>query len=233
VAGAVPEPGLMLTVPDAQAKARVAAARAIMRLVLPEARILPLSEPPRPDPDGRVVMNGVDWWQYETMLAVRGDRAGVRMTYLDGALEIMSPSRTHEMVKKSLARLLEAYADERGIVLQGFGSLTMKDPAVRRGIEPDECYNVGSVKETPDLALEVIWTHGGLDKLDIYARLGVREVWLWQDDRLTVYVLRDGRYEQVRRGDCFPDLDPGWLNGFLAHETQTAGVRALREALRV
>jgi hypothetical protein len=28
------------------------------------------------DPDGRVVMHGLDWWKYEAMLAIRGDAAG-------------------------------------------------------------------------------------------------------------------------------------------------------------
>jgi Uma2 family endonuclease len=62
------------------------------------------------DPDQRVILGDIDWWQFEAFLAIRGDRAGVRVTYLEGELEIMSPSRTHEMLKTMIARLLEAYA---------------------------------------------------------------------------------------------------------------------------
>jgi Uma2 family endonuclease len=56
----------------------------------------------------------------------------------------------------------------------------------------DECYIVGpdQNKEVPDLALEVVWTSGGLDKLEIYRRLGVGEVWIWKDGRITVHALR-------------------------------------------
>src|SRR5947209_19697845 len=101
----------------------------------------PIALPPSrvEDPDDRVILDGIDWWQFETFLAIRGDRAGVRVTYLEGRLEIMSPSRTHEMLKKLIARLLEAYADERDLVFEGYGSLTMRNPAELRAIEPDEC----------------------------------------------------------------------------------------------
>src|SRR5688572_13401667 len=88
------------------------------------------------DPDQRVILDGIDWWQFETFLAIRGDRAGVRVTYLEGQLEIMRPSRSHEMRKKLISRLLEAYADEKGLVFEGYGSLTMRNAAERRGIEP-------------------------------------------------------------------------------------------------
>ena len=69
-----------------------------------------LEAPPDDDRDQRVIMHGLDWWQYETMLAVRGDRSVPRMAYLEGELELMSPSKTHEIIKTTIARLLEAYA---------------------------------------------------------------------------------------------------------------------------
>src|SRR5690348_12941816 len=95
------------------------------------------------DPDQRVILNGIDWWQFETFLAIRGDRAGVRVTYLEGQLEIMSPSQSHEMLAKTIARLLEAYADEKGLVFEGYKSMTMRNAPKLRVIEPDECYAVG------------------------------------------------------------------------------------------
>src|SRR5439155_5576949 len=76
--------------------------------------------------DHRVTLHDVTWEQYEALLEMRGDRAGVRMAYLQGELELMSPSRSHEGIKKTLARLLEAYAEERGLDLNGFGSWTLK-----------------------------------------------------------------------------------------------------------
>lgn len=109
--------------------------------MMPASATKTLAAPPA-DPDGRVVLRGLGWWQYEAMLAIRGDEAGARLASLEGELEITSPSATHERVKKALARLLEAYAEERGLIFNGFGSLTMKNPAAERGAEPSATSSV-------------------------------------------------------------------------------------------
>jgi Uma2 family endonuclease len=184
------------------------------------------------DPDQRVILSGIDWWQFETFLAIRGDRAGVRVTYLEGQLEIMSPSRSHEMLKTMIARLLEAYADAKGLVFEGYGSLTMRNAAELRGLEPDECYAIGAAKEHPDLAVEVIWTHGGLDKLDVYRGLGVREVWIWKKEELKAYELRGDAYVEISQSVAIPGLAPSFIREFLDCETQTEAVRRLRGVLR-
>lgn len=184
------------------------------------------------DPDQRVILNGIDWWQYETFLAIRGDRAGVRVTYLEGQLEIMSPSQGHEMLAKLIARLLEAYADEKGLVFEGYKSMTMRNAPTLRGLEPDECYAVGAAKESPDLAVEVIWTHGGIDKLNVYRGLGVREVWIWKSEELKAYELRGDAYVEISQSATIPGLTPSFIRQFLDCETQTEAVRSLRSAMR-
>jgi Uma2 family endonuclease len=192
--------------------------------------------PPVPAPedfDQRVILHGVTWKQYETILAIRGDAAGVRIAYLAGELELMSPSRGHERTKTLIARLLEAYAEERGLEFDGYGSLTMRSAPRKRGAEPDECYEVGGgPKKFPDLAIEVVWTSGGLDKLEIYRGLRVREVWFWTRRGLELHVLRSGRYERVERSELLPDLDLALLVSFLGETSQTRAVRRYREALR-
>lgn len=194
----------------------------------------PILAPPSrvEDPDQRVILNGIDWWQFETFLAIRGDRAGVRITYLEGQLEIMSPSQSHEMLAKMIARLLEAYADEKGLVFEGYKSMTMRNAPKERGIEPDECYAVGAAKESPDLAVEVIWTHGGIDKLDVYRGLGVREVWIWSKGELKAYELRRNAYVEISESVVISGLEPSFIREFLDCETQSEGVRKMREALR-
>ena len=88
-------------------------------------------------------LHDIAWEDYETLLAIRGERAGLRITFLKGELELMSPSVTHEGWKIRLGRLLEAWAEDRGVELEGFGSWTVKSQAVERGAEPDECYLIG------------------------------------------------------------------------------------------
>lgn len=190
--------------------------------------------PPPPDIDQRVTFHGMSWKDYEIMLAIRGDRAGVRMAYLNGAIELMSPSLNHEGVKKTIGRLVEAYADERGLDINGYGSWTLKNALVERGLEPDECYVLGaSRKEIPELAIEVVWTSGGLDKLEIYRALGVGEVWRWErGGGITVHLLRDSHYEVAERSALLPDLDLRLLERFATTENQSQGVRDFRAALR-
>jgi Uma2 family endonuclease len=185
-----------------------------------------------PERDERVIMHGLDWWQYEVMLAIRGDRAGVRLAFLEGDLEIMSPGSTHEAVKTAIARLLEAYAEETGIYFNGYGSMTMKDPSLLRGVEPDECYVVGSRKDRPDLAIEVILRAGGLDKRAIYPGLGVRELWEWRQGRIEILILEGEHYQAAARSGLLPALDLAHLLSFVEHEDQTAAVRTFRRSLR-
>ncbi len=131
-----------------------------------------------------------------------------RISYLEGELELMSPSKEHERIKSYIGRLVEAYALERGIDLSPYGSWTLKSQPKKSGLEPDECYLVGDQsKDTPDLVIEVVWTSGGIDKLEIYRRLGVGEVWIWKDSQIEVHVLRDQRYRQADKSTLFPDLD--------------------------
>jgi Uma2 family endonuclease len=183
--------------------------------------------------DQRVVLHGVSWSQYEQILAIRGESAGVRMTYLRGELELMSPSKDHEWIKTTLARLVEAYTEELNIEFTGYGSWTIKSAERERGAEPDECYVLGNEPpERPDLAIEVVWTSGGIDKLEVYRGLGVKEVWFWKEDRITIWELDGERYSEIERSRLLPDLDLVKLAGFLDLASQTQAVRALRAWVR-
>lgn len=189
---------------------------------------------PRPDLlDQRVHLRGVTWDDYERLLELRGDDPQVRMIYLHGELEIMTPSSVHERLKKRLARLLEAWSEETGVDLEGVGSWTLRNRLTERGLEPDECYFVGrggEGEDAPDFALEVVWTSGGIDKLTVYAGLGVREVWLWQDGRLSFHVLR---YEAAGRSELLPELDPDPIARLMnATISQAQAIRDLRGAAR-
>jgi Uma2 family endonuclease len=186
------------------------------------------------EPDQRIVLRGMSWKDFEVVLAVRGEAAGVRMYYLDGEIELMSPSPGHENLKKWVARLLEAWADEMDVELNGFGSWTLKAAPNEAGAEPDECYVLGPVRgDVPDLVIEVAWSRGGLAKLEIYRRLGVREVWmLAKNGTMRIHVLAGDRYVEAKKSRLLPKLDVSWLFSFLDRPTQSQASRALRDALR-
>lgn len=186
-----------------------------------------------PDLDQRIVLRDVSWEQYEALLALFGDDPpGIRMAYLEGALEIMSPSRKHETIKKVVARLVELYAIERGISLTGLGSTTFRRAAKERGVEPDECYCVGEDKEFPDIAFEVVLTSGGVNRLAIYEGLGVAEVWLWRNGNFEIYRLGPTGYERRERSGLLPELDFAQLVPLVEMQDQTRALQTFRDALR-
>ena len=80
--------------------------------------------------------------------------------------------------------------------------------------------------------MEVIWTHGGIDKLDVYRGLGVREVWIWKKEELKAYELRGNAYVEISQSVVIPGLAPSFIQEYLDDEDQTAAVRKLRNALR-
>jgi len=190
----------------------------------------------RVEAEKRFLLEGVPWWTYVALRDALDDRH-VLMTYLEGALELMSPSETHEEEKKIIARLLEAFADEEDIDLRGFGGATFRKELAQRGLEPDECYSVGPKPEgdVPHLAIEVVVSNPLLDKLSVYAGLGVPEVWTWNSPKRTLTVRRLSKrgYEIVSRSGVLPQIDLALLASFVrAGESHTALVKAFREALR-
>jgi Uma2 family endonuclease len=187
----------------------------------------------RPREDHVVFLSDVSWKDYERLLAIRGDHSAPRIAYLEGDVEIMSPSQTHEGIKSIIGALVEAYCLERGIEFSTFGSWTLKDEFRKRGAEPDECYIFGTGNaERPHLAIEVVWTSGRIDKLDIYRKLGVEELWYWRKGRIQPYCLRGERYEPVARSEVLPGLDLEVLTGFIEQPTTSAAIRGFRAALR-
>lgn len=115
-----------------------------------------------------------------------------------------------------------------------YGSWTLKRAPRQAGLEPDECYILGAdqSKDVPDLAIEVVLTSGGVDKLEIYRGLGVGEVWFWQAGRLAVYLLSGDRYAQVAESHLLPGLDLGMVCSLLDRPTAMDAVLELRERLR-
>jgi Uma2 family endonuclease len=182
--------------------------------------------------DSRALMHNVPWSHYEVLLALRGERSVPRLAYLEGTLEIMRPSETHERLKSRIGRLVEVYLLHRDLEFEAVGSWTLKSAPELRGAEPDECYKVGDLQgEVPHLAIEVIWTSGGIDKLAIYERLGIPEVWVWQDGRIGVHVLVDGRYRRRAASDLLPGLDLDHLTALLDEPSASAAIKKLRHSL--
>jgi Uma2 family endonuclease len=181
-----------------------------------------------------MVIYGVRWRDY-VILREALDTPGLRMTYCEGALEIRSPSRLHELWKTTIARCVELYALERDLPLLGYGSTTFRKEVKERGAEPDECYRVGSQMkdgEFPDIVLEVIYESPILDKLYVYKGFEVPEVWLFENGTFRLFHLEGGEYAPVERSTFLPGLDFAMVAQLATREDQHAALRELREMLR-
>ena len=194
------------------------------------------SPSPQPEPSNIVVLRGASWADYERLLDVRGEHRVPRIHYLDGVLELMSPSRFHEGLKGVIGCLVECWCLENDVDFTTVGSWTLKDKVAKAGAEPDECYVFGMEGPTdggrPDLAIEVVWSHGGLSKLETYRRRKVREVWFWRGGTLSLHVLRGDQYELIGASEVLPELDLGLLQRFMHLRPTSRAIRAYRDALR-
>jgi Uma2 family endonuclease len=198
---------------------------------------VPASIPPGdyvPNADERILLHGLDWARFESLVALRGERRRPRVAYLDGVVELIGPSRGHESTKSDLGRIVEHYCLLSDILITPYGSWLIKDQPEEAGAEPDECYIFGpdpESKDRPDLVIEVVWTSGGIDKLEIYRRLGIAEAWFWKDGRLAVYRLGPSGYQLVPRSQWVPDIDFDLVLSLIGVKPINEVVRRLREAL--
>jgi Uma2 family endonuclease len=187
----------------------------------------------RPVDDHIVYLHDVSWEDYERLLTMRGDHSAPRISYLEGEVEIMSPSQTHEGIKSTIGCLVETYCLERDIPFSTYGSWTLKSQERSRAAEPDECWVFGEAPiDRPHLAIEVVWTSGRIDKLDIYRKLGVAEIWYWRKGTLQPYCLRGEHYVPVPASEVLPGLDLDLLTSFLDRPTTFEAIRGYRQALR-
>lgn len=179
----------------------------------------------------RLIMPGTyDWQQFEALEALLADSLGVRITYLDRAIELMTVGEPHELIKKSLAMLLEAYLIEKGIEFIPVGRATRRSEAKGVSFEPDESYYLDEQKANPDLAIEVILTSGNLQKLEKYRRFQIPEVWLWESAQLKVYALGDDdNYQEVDRSQLLPKLDLALLVRCVQMPSRLEAMRVFRE----
>jgi Uma2 family endonuclease len=166
------------------------------------------TSPPILTENQRFVLPGRHSWQdFKAIQGVMEQQSGLRMTYLDGVIEFMTLGEYHETIKSMIAILLGIYFWQQGIQFIPVGSATRESKEKSVSFEPDESYYLGEKKEHPDLAIEVNVTSGSPQKLEKYQRLSIREVWMWQAEKLVIYVLEGDRYQETLTSKLLPNLD--------------------------
>ncbi len=190
------------------------------------------------EPAQRFFLGDVTWDQYVAISDALPERGNVHVTYDNGRLELVSISDLHELVKYLLGRLLDILIDEFEMDGNGYGQMTHRRKDLAKALEADACYyfrswmkirNLGrridlSRDPPPDLALEIDVTSSSIPRMPIYQKLGIRELWRFKDETVTVYVLnRQGKYKEMPRSPTFPLIPPGELVSFVRLGIQEGG----------
>jgi Uma2 family endonuclease len=193
--------------------------------------------------EARVVLKGVSWATFKALMADIGEDRSCRIAYDQGILEIMVPYQEHEEPKIMISSLVEALADELEIEIRQLGSLTLEREDLTRAVEPDTCFYIQNEalvrgKEIklpdvppPDLVVESDYTSSSLNKFDIYASLGVPELWRYSRQSLQVYQLVEGNYDLSETSLAFPFLPIAEIPGFI-EQSKVVGQRAVVRLFR-
>jgi Uma2 family endonuclease len=161
-----------------------------------------------PPAEQRFVLPGHHRWEQFKILEalIAAEYPGVRLSYLDGNVELMTLSPEHELLKCLLEALLVTYFVQMGMDVIPMGSTTLQTEIKGSSTEPDLSYRFQSDSAMPDLAIEIVLSSGGIEKLPKYQRLGVAEVWFWQNDTLQLYRLRGDTYDVIAQSEALPNL---------------------------
>ena len=195
-----------------------------------------VATPPHVVADDCVVLPRVSWETYEHLLSDDVERRVPRMTYDQGVLELVTPSKPHEVDAATITRIVDIVAAVLGIPIQSTASTTYRRQDLERGFEPDASFYVQneervrgrrevdlSVDPPPDIVLEMEMSRSARDKLPLFASMGIPEVWRCDGQRVSIFILdRDqGSYRESSHSLALPALTSEVLTQFLAESRTT------------
>jgi Uma2 family endonuclease len=162
--------------------------------------------------DQTLIVAGTTWADYEKFDSI--EYPGYRVSYFDGVITIVSPSLNHETIAEVINYLVVAYCRQYNLLYFPMRSTTLKNPPLV-GKEPDVSFAFGTKKSLPDLAIEVVYSSGGIADLEKYKYLGIKEVWIWQNEQIKFYKLVDSNYVEIQTSNCLSKLSSDFLIRFI------------------
>ncbi|MEG5067517.1 Uma2 family endonuclease [Microcoleus sp. B3-A4] len=190
--------------------------------------------PPRKE--SPLLFEGLTWREFKAVEQLL-DRPGYRLSFLDGVLEIkLMPGEPHETVKERIGALLELYLLMGGFDFTPTGSMTLESETGKVKREADKSYKLAPGRRLPDFAIEVVFSSGGINQLEAYKRLKIKEVWFWEDGLLEVYHLRgEGNtldYEKVSSSEEVKGIDLDLLLRCINMVNHVDAVKTFQQALQ-
>ncbi|WP_416667253.1 Uma2 family endonuclease [Egbenema bharatensis] len=197
----------------------------------------------------RVVLSNVSWTQFEELLQELGIERQARLTYRRGQLELMTPIPEHDRCHKLLESFIMVLVDEFSLPVTEVAPVLLTHVEMGYASEPDACYyfreepalkNQTEIDLTrlpaPDLVVEVALTKSNIEKLPIYAALGIPEVWRYittagekvLEGKLLIYQLQDGQYQQTPTSRQFSSVNHDRITLFIEHSDSMSLATAIK-----
>ncbi len=192
--------------------------------------------------ESSVILKSISWSLFVKILEEIDQDRNTRLSYNEGFFEIIALGGVRERNNRFIESLICNLATELNYNLKTMGSLTLKKDAVKKAVEPDSCYYINNEllvrnkqnidlnnDPPPDLVLEIYLDKYSLDKLPIYADLLIPEVWQYDLNTLNVYVLSEGKYNQVEQSLIFPQIDIKQIHRFVKESLNLGEMETLRQ----
>lgn len=192
----------------------------------------------------RVLLENITWQTFKTMLAEMGSERANKISYRQGNIEIMTPQKPHESSNRLIEVFVGVLCEELGLEVNRVGSLTLTRDDLEYGAEPDSSYYIQNellVREKenidlafdppPDLVLEVEYSRPKIDKLKLYAAMGIPEFWRYNGTTLRVYILANGQYSETQTSPTFAVIPIKEIPRFI-EESKKIGQIAVTRAFR-
>jgi Uma2 family endonuclease len=197
--------------------------------------------------DSTLVVQGLDWNDYEVLLGKLEGRRALRVSYDSGKLEIMTVSSKHGFYEGLIPDLALIFCEEFHISFETFGQATWKKKALLKGVDPDGSFYVGDISRTagksldvqpetpPDVFIEVDITRSSLTRFSIFAALGIQEVWRYDGTTCHFYTLTGNSYSEKEESRFLPGLTRKMINDAVElgkTKSQTEARRVFRRTVR-
>ncbi|MGI8642209.1 MAG: Uma2 family endonuclease [Pyrinomonadaceae bacterium] len=190
----------------------------------------------------KLILQGISWEFYEQILDEYKDSNALHFAYDDGFLEVEAPLAKHEIPIGILSDLVTTICVESDIDFRNVGSTTFRKRAKTKGCEPDTAFYIQNENQIrglleidlsknppPDLVIEVDVTSPSLNKMPIYAALGVSEVWLYKGEKVVFYKLYGGVYQETSNSVALPFLNSKTVTEFLQKGLGGSSVKWFKE----
>jgi Uma2 family endonuclease len=189
----------------------------------------------------RTLLTNISWQTFKAMLVDMGSERATRLAYDKGLVEIMTPLMPHENSNRLIEVFVGVLCEELGLEIKRAGSLTLTRDDLERGAEPDSSYYIQNeplVRDKaeidldndppPDLVLEVEYSRSRIDKLSLYAAMGIPEFWRYNGSVLRIYRLESGQYVQCNNSPTFTPIAVTEIPKFLQQSRKVGEITCTR-----